>query len=229
MSVLSASEGGSTGTSEGTKTASGIPIDHAFSKAASEEMIQRAAEALRKHNFEVEVVNTAADARSFVKSIIPKGKTVFTAASETVRLSGLDEDINNSGDYVSIRQQLAKMDRNTQMPEMKRLSATPDVVVGSVHAVTEDGRLVVASAGGSQFGPYASGAGKAIFVVGSQKVVPDLETALRRIKSYSYPKEDTRMRERYNMPSALLKILILNGDWPAGRSTVVLVREPIGF
>ena len=141
-------------------------------------MIQRAAEALRKHNIAVEVVDTAADARSYVKSILPKDKSIFTAASETLRLSGLDEDINNSGNYISIRQQLAKMDRNTQMAEMRRLSATADVVVGSVHAVTEDGKLVAASASGSQLGPYSSGAAKAIFVVGSQKVVPDLETAI---------------------------------------------------
>jgi len=121
------------------------------------------------------------------------------------------------------------MDREMQGREMRQLAASPDWVVGSVHAVTEDGTLVAASASGSQFGPFSSGAAKAIFVVGAQKVVPDLETALRRIKSYSYPKEDTRMREKYNMPSALLKILIMNGDWPATRSTVVLIRESIGF
>jgi hypothetical protein len=229
MSVISESASGNINVIEESKTPFGIPIDYGFSKPASEQMIQRAAEALRKHNFVVEVVDTTADARTFVKSILPKGKTVFTAASETLRLSGIEEDINNSGDYISIRPQLVKMDRNTQMAEMKRLSATPDVVVGSVHAVTEDGNLVAASASGSQFGPYSSGAGKAIFVVGAQKVVPDLETALRRIKSYSYPKEDTRMRGKYNMPSALLKILIMMGDWPVTRSTVVLIREPIGF
>ncbi len=227
MSILS--ESGSAGTSEESKTASGIPIDYGFAKGASEEMIQMAAEALRKHNFAVEVVSTAAEARAYVKSILPKDKTVFTTTSKTLELSGLDEDINSSGEYISVRQQMAKLDRSTQMPEIRRLGASPDFVVGSVHAVTEDGKLVAASASGSQFGPFSSSAGKVIFVVGSQKVVPDLETALRRIRTYIYPMEDTRMRERYNMPSALLKILILNGDWPAGRSTVVLIRETIGF
>ncbi len=219
----------SVGANGESKTQYGIPIDHRFSKPASEEMIQRAAEALRKHNIAVEVVDTAADARSYVKSILPKDKSIFTSASETLRLSGLDEDINQSGGYLSIRQQLAKMDRATQMPEMRHLSATADVVVGSVHAVTEDGKLVAASASGSQLALYSSGASRAIFVVGAQKVVPDLETGLRRVEAYSYPKEDARMRERYGMPSALLKILIINGDWPATRSTVVLIRESIGF
>jgi acyl-CoA hydrolase len=140
----------------------------------------------------------------------------------------LDEDINRSGKYNAIRPQLEKLDRATQRTEMRRLSASPDVVVGSVHAITEDGRVVVASASGSQLGPYASSAGKVIWVVGSQKIVPDIETAMRRVQYYAYPKEDIRAREKYGMPSALLKILTINGDWP-GRSTIVLVREPIGF
>jgi hypothetical protein len=215
-------------TAEG-RTEHGLPIDESFSRPASEEQIQRAAESLRLHNFEVKVVDTAAEARSYVTSILPRDKTIFTSASETIRLSGLDEEINGSETYLSIRREVAKLDPQARMPEMRRRGATPDVVVGSVHAVTEDGALVAASASGSQLGPYSAGAAKAIFVVGSQKVVPDLETAMRRLKLYSYPKEDVRAREKYGMPSSLAKILILNGDWPQGRTTVVIVREAIGF
>jgi hypothetical protein len=212
-----------------TKTQFGIPIDTSFEKAASEESIQRAAAALRARGFTVEVVDTPADARAYVNSILPKDQSILTAASETVRLSGLDEDINRSGKYIALRPQTEKLDRATQMAEIKKLVATPDVVVGSVHGITEDGRVLVASASGSQMGPYAFGAGKVIWVVGSQKVVPDLDTAMRRVEYYAYPKEDIRAREAYGRPSALLKILIINGDWPAGRSTIVLIREPIGF
>lgn len=211
-----------------TKTQFGIPIDESFAKPASEESIQRAAKALRAHNFTVEVFDTPAEARAYVNSILPKDQSILTASSETVRLSGLDEDINRSGKFNAIRPQLEKLDRNTQRAEMRRLGAAPDVVVGSVHAVTEDGRVVAASASGSQLGTYVYGAGRVIWVVGSQKVVPDIETATRRVQLYAYPKEDIRARERYGMPSALLKVLTVNGDWP-GRVTVVLVREPIGF
>lgn len=211
------------------RTEFGLPIDNSFSKPATEAQIQRAAAALRAHNVAVEVVDTPEAAREYVKSILPKDKTILTAASETIRISGLEDEINNSGNYKSIRQQFAKMDPKTQTLEMRRLGATPDVIVGSVQAVTEDGRLVVGSASGSQLGPYSAGAGRVIWVVGSQKVVPDLETGLRRLKDYSYPKEDIRARAKYGQGSFLAKILIINLDWPAGRSNLVLVREPIGF
>jgi acyl-CoA hydrolase len=210
------------------KTQFGIPIDESFGRAASEESLQKTAAALRTRNFAVEVVDTPADARAYVSSILPKDKSIFTPTSETVDLSGLDEDINNSGKYNAIRPQMMKLDYKTQRAEMLKMSATPDVVVGSVHAITEDGRVLVASGSGSQLGPYAAAAGKVIWVVGSQKIVPDLDTAMRRLQYYAYPKEDTRVRQKYGMPSGLMKILIVNGDMP-GRCTVVLIREPIGF
>ena len=211
-----------------TKTQFGLPIDQSFEKPASEESIQRAATALRAHNFTVEVVDTAAQARAYVNSVLPKDQSILTASSETLRLSGLLDDINRSGKFNAIMPQLEKMDRNTQRTEMRRLSASPDVVVGSVHAITEDGKVVAASASGSQLGPYASSAGKVIWIVGSQKVVSDLDTAMARVQLYAYPKEDIRAREKYGMPSALLKVLTVFGDWP-GISTIVIVRDPIGF
>jgi L-lactate utilization protein LutC len=215
-------------TSQVTKTEFGLPIDESFSKAASEEQIQKAAESLRKRNIAVRIVDTPKQARDYVNSILPKDKEILTVSSETVRLSGLDEDINASGRYLSIRQKLLKMDRKTQNREMVKMGATPDVVVGSVHAISEDGQLVIGSASGSQIGPYSAGAGRVIWVVGSQKIVPDVETGLRRLRYYSYPKEDIRAHAAYGSGSTLAKTLIFSSDRP-DRCTLVLIREPIGF
>jgi hypothetical protein len=57
------------------------------------------------------------------------------------------------------------MDREMQRREMRTLAASPDYVVGSVHALTEDGSLLIASASGSQLGPLVSGAGNVILVI----------------------------------------------------------------
>ncbi|MEU7858552.1 LUD domain-containing protein [Nonomuraea sp. NPDC049141] len=151
---------------------------------------------------------------------------MFTTSSETLRLSGIAADIDESGDFVSVRVRAG--DLGSDVDAHIRLGATPDVVVGSVHAVTEDGRLVVASASGSQLAPYASGARKVIWVVGAQKVVPDLETGLRRVRSYSLPREDLRLRA-IGQSSFIGKILIVEREALPERGTVVLVREEIGF
>jgi hypothetical protein len=208
----------------------GVPIDESYSKASSEERIQKAAESLRKNGFQVQVVDNLQEARKLVESLLPLDKNVFTASSLTVKLSGLDEAINGAGSkYKSLRQEIGKLDRATQFREQIKMGAAPDVVVGSVHAITESGQVFIGSASGSQLGPYSAGAEKVIWVVGSQKLVKDFNDAMRRLEQYSYPLEDARMHEAMNRPSSLAKILIVNRELFPGRTTIVIVRESIGF
>jgi len=134
-----------------------------------------------------------------------------------------------SDGYDFIRRRTMQMDRQTQGREIRKLSAAPDFMLGSVQAVTRAGQLVVASASGSQIGPYSAGAGKLILVVGSQKIVPDLETALRRLREYVMPYEDARLREQMGIGTKLTRILIMEMDFSPGRTTIVLVRDPIGM
>jgi hypothetical protein len=200
-----------------------------FADPAPAERLERAAAALAAHGFAVEVLDDAAAARERVKDLIPDGASVLTGASETLRLSGIDEDINASGRYASIRARGMTLDRAKDADEIRRLLASPDVSVGSVNAVTEAGALVIASASGSQLPGFAGGAARAIWVVGAQKVVPDLDAALRRIEDYVLPLESARVQVVYGGPSALNRLLILNAEPHPGRGTVLLLREAIGF
>ena len=200
-----------------------------FTDPAPAPRLELAAAALTAHGFTVEILADAGAARARIKDLIPEGASVFTGASETLRLSGIEEDINHHGRYDAIRPRGLAMDRATQMDEIRRLLASPDVIVGSVAAVTETGSLVVASASGSQLTGYAGGAARAIWVVGAQKVVPDLSTALRRIDDHCLPLENDRAMKAYGQPSAVNRVLILNAEPHPGRGTVLLLREAIGF
>jgi acyl-CoA hydrolase len=208
-------------------TAPAPVVDETFAKAADEAQLDRAAEALRDHNFIVHLVDTLTDARELVLSLVPREQTVFTASSETLRLSGITEAIDESGDFTSVR--TVAGDLGAGMDAQVRLGATPDVVLGSVHAVSEDGYLLVGSASGSQLAPYASGARKAIWVVGAQKIVPDVATGLLRIHDYSLPKEWRRLQENYGQTSFIGKILIMEREAFPERGVVVLVRDTVGF
>jgi hypothetical protein len=200
-----------------------------FTDPAPAERLERAAAALTARNFAVEILDDAAAARARIHDLIPAGASVLTGASETLRLSGIEEDINVSGRYEAIRPRGLALDRATQMDEIRRLLASPDVIVGSVAAVTETGSLVVASASGSQLTGYAGGSARAIWVVGAQKVVPDLSTALRRVEDHCLPLENDRAMKVYGQPSALNRLLILNAEPHPGRGIVLLLREAIGF
>jgi len=200
-----------------------------FAEPATAPRLERAAAALAAHGFTVEILNDAAAARVRIKDLIPAGASVFTGASETLRLAGIEEDIDAGGRYDAIRARGQAMNRATQLAEIWRLMSTPDVIMGSVHAVTETGSLVIASASGSQLPGYAGGSLRAIWVVGAQKVVPDLSTALRRVEEHCLPLESGRAMTVYGKPSAINRLLILNAEPQPGRGIVLLLREAIGF
>jgi hypothetical protein len=183
---------------------------------------------LRRRNIEAIVVETGAEARDAVLGMIPEGSEVHSGKSKTLVEIGLQAALVESGRYDAVRPRLSAMDRQTQAREMRKLAAAPDFMLGSVAAVTADGVLVAASATGSQLGAYVAGAGRLVLVVGSQKIVRDLAAALRRIEDVVFPYEDEQVLERLGVHTRLEKVLLIYGEWLAGRTTVVLVREPVG-
>ncbi|MFI5225128.1 MAG: LUD domain-containing protein [Candidatus Limnocylindrales bacterium] len=190
--------------------------------------IELVAEVLRSHNIEAIVVATATDARVAVMAMIPEAAEVHTGKSKTLEDVGLYAELVESGRYDAIRPRMMAMDRETQGREIRKLVSAPDFMLGSVAAITADGTLVAASATGSQLAGYASGAGRLILIVGSQKLVPDLDAALLRIRDVVFPWENAQVRARLGVDTVLEKILLLYGEWRPGRTTVVLVREPVG-
>ena len=204
-------------------------ISRRYGTVADDAQVRRTAAALEANGMSVLLAADAADARRIVLGLIPDGSHVYHGASQTLEVSGITEEIEKSGRYEPLRPRIWSMDRQTQADEIRRLAASPDVMLGSVHAVTETGALVAASMSGSQLGPYATGAGRVILVVGTQKIVSDLEEALRRIDEYAFPLEDARAQAAYGIHSAVSKVLIINREITPGRITVVLVDEALGF
>jgi L-lactate utilization protein LutC len=200
-----------------------------FKKLASPERIHHTAQALEAHGIHTLIAQNGTEAKDLVFSLIPEGAEVLANQSATLDALGISKQIDQSGCYDAVRPKVFALDRNTQGDKMRALRARPAYIVGSVHAVTEDGRVLVASNSGSQIGAYASGAGRVIWVVGAQKIVKDLDEGLRRIEEYSYPLEDARLRAAYGIPSFVSKVLIVNREWPAGRVTMILVNEELGY
>ena len=207
----------------------GWSIDRRFGTVADDARVKRTAAALEANGISVLRAADAAEAKGIVLGLIPHGSQVHHGASQSLETSGITDEIENSGRYEPLRPKIWSMDRKTQADDIRRLTSAPDVMLGSVHAVTESGSLVAASASGSQLGPYSAGAGRVILVVGTQKIVSDLEEGLRRIDEYVFPLEDARAQAAYGVHSGVNKVLIINREITAGRITVVFVDEALGF
>jgi hypothetical protein len=204
-------------------------ISRRFAMTADEARVTRTAAALEANGISALRALDAADAKRIVLGLIPDGSQVHHGVSQSLEVSGITDEIEKSGRYDPLRPRIWSMDRQTQADEIRRLGSAPDVMLGSVHAVTETGSLVAASMSGSQLGPYVTGAGRVILVVGTQKIVSDLDEGLRRIDEYAFPLEDARAQAAYGIHSGVNKVLIINREITPGRITVVFVDAVLGF
>ena len=200
-----------------------------FTALPDEQALAATVTALEEHGFSVEIVDDLDTARAAVLARIPDGSSVMTNTSVTLAETGLADAINGPGSrWESARNAMFALDFATQAQEMKAIGGQPDYALGSVHAITADGTLVIASASGSQLASYAWGAANVIFVAGAQKLVPSLEAAHQRIYTHSLPLEDARAQAAYGQHSQVGKILEIHQELP-GRIHVVLIRQPVGF
>ncbi|GHO58677.1 lactate utilization protein [Ktedonobacter robiniae] len=200
-----------------------------FTQLGSEKQIEKTVQALQAHGMLVVVFETGEEAQKYVLDLIPEGAAVYNSPSRTLEVIGLSKQIEHANHFQAVRAQLSTLDYATQRNEMRKLVAAPDVLVGSVQAVTEQGEVLIASAAGSQLGAAVFGASKVIWVVGTQKLVRTLEEGLRRIREYSLPLENVRAQQVYGRPSAINKLLTINAEHEPGRITMVLVKQQLGF
>ena len=196
---------------------------------ADDETIQKTISALKENGIDATVVENGEQAKQKVLEILPKGAEVMPMSSVTIDEIGLSDVIENSGKYNSVRSKLMSMDRKTQSLEIQKLGAAPEWAIGSVHAVTEDGKVLIASNTGSQMPAYAYGSAHVIWIVGTQKIVKNMDEGIKRIYEHSLKLENERAQKAYGITSAVNKILIVNKERISGRITLIFVKEKIGF
>ena len=200
-------------------------------KLASNKQIDKTASSLRANGINVTVVANGYEAKAKVLELIPNGAEVMTASSTTLIQLGLDEILNNSSNYNSVKSQLLKLNRDVDSLKMQKIGAAPEYVAGSVHAVTEDGKVMIASGSGSQLPSYSYGSPNVIWVVSTKKIVKDTGEGLKRIYDHVLPQEDNRMKKVYgpDASSEVRKLLIINKEINPTRLNMILVKENLGF
>lgn len=201
-----------------------------WSMLPSDDVIEKTAKALTENGFEAQVVNSSEEAKDKVLELIPEGAELMTMTSRTLDSIGVTKIFNELGKYSLVKAKLMQMDRNTQEVEMLKMGAAAEYAIGSVHAVTQDGHVMIASNSGSQLPGYAYGSKNVIWVIGAQKIVKDVDEGLRRINERSLPLEAVRAHDAYGVDgSNISKLLLMNRESKPGRIKVILVKEVLGF
>ncbi len=201
-----------------------------YSQLGSEAQIDKTKKSLEANGINVIVVKNGEEAKKKVQEIIPKGAEVMTMTSITLETTGIAKEINESGAYNAVRSRLMKMDRKTQGDEMQKLGAAPEWAIGSVHAVAEDGTIMIASATGSQVPTNEYGSRHVICVEGVHRLVKDMDDGMKRIYTYTLPLESERAKKAYGAPgSSVNKLLIIKKEVQPERMTMIIVNEMLGY
>ena len=200
-----------------------------WNQLVNSESIAKTAAALEANGFKVIIVENKKEGREAILKLIPENSEVMTMSSVTLHELDLDEELNESGNYKSVRAKFKTMDPEKDRHEMNRLGSSPEIAVGSVNAISQDGRVLIASATGSQLAAYVYGADKVIWVAGTQKITDSLESAKSRVYDYVLPLESERALKAYGRKSSINKLLEVNKEVVPGRITIVLIKEKLGF
>jgi hypothetical protein len=204
-------------------------IPDRFTALPDEDALRATVVALEEHGFSVGVAGDLDAARRAVLARIPAGSSVMANTSVTLDQTGIAAAVNGGGGRrESARNAMFALDFATQARQMKAIGGQPGYALGSGHAVTRDGTVVIASASGSQLASCAWGAANVIVVAGARKLVPTLAAADERIGTHSLPLQDARAQAAYGQHSQVGKILEIHAERP-GRIHIVLIRQPAGF
>ena len=200
-----------------------------WAQLANAATIEKTIKALKANGIEAEVVENGHEAKQKVLELVPKDAEVFTVTSQTLEACGINKEINESGNYESVRNILYSPDKSTKGREIQKTGSAPDWVIGSVHAVTVDGQVLIASNSGSQLPAYSYGSTHVIWVVGAQKIVKNMDDGIKRIYEHSLPLEDERAQKAYGIHSGVSKLLIINREKVPNRIHLIFIKQNLGF
>lgn len=203
-----------------------------YKTLASAETIKKTIDALKKRGIEAVAVNNHAEALEKVKSLIPKGASVMNDSSRTLEEIGFVDYLKSgSHGWKNLHEEILKEKNPARQAVLRNQAVLSDYYLGSVHAIAETGQLVIASNSGSQLPHVVFTSPNLIFVAGTQKITPDLETALLRVREYVLPLEDKRMKDVGMGGSAISKLLVFERE-PAFMNRkvhIILVNKKLGF
>ena len=183
-----------------------------------------------------------AAALQYLAERIPAGATVMNGGSATLEAIGALEFLAN-GRYQWLRPGIAATHEREERIRRRRQATIADWLVGGANAITEAGEIVNVDGSGNRLAGYAFGAGKVLLFAGTNKLVPDLAAAFERIRNTAAVRECRKLGK--STPCAVTgrcdnaacrgperqcgKILIIENEKIAGRITLVLVGEPLGY
>ena len=201
-----------------------------WNRIPSADIVERSVKAIEAREIHVTIAKDGDEALAILKKIIPKGSEVMSGSSTTLIEIGFEDFVTGGkSGWISIRGRITGENDELKRNELRRKSVTAEYFLSSANAIATTGEIVACDASGSRVGAWPFAAGHLILVVGINKIVPTLADALERVRQYAFPLENARALRVYGTPSTIGKCVILARERNPERTTVILVREALGY
>jgi len=207
-----------------------VAYDESLDELPTDEELETTVSNLEERGFDVVVVDSEDEALDEVVSRIPEGVSVMNGHSTTLEEIGFADYLSESDhEWESLADEIWSIDDDAKRQAARREAQTADYFLGGINAISQTGELVAADRSGSRIGAYPFAASNVVIVSGVNKIVPTIDDALDRLESVAYPLENERAQEAYGVDSAIAKELIFRQELEEGRTTVVLIRDQLGY
>ena len=194
------------------------------------DIVKKTAREIEKRGIHVIISPDCEDALEQLKKIIPAGAEVMSGSSTTLIEIGYEEYIlAGTSEWNIVHERISQENDDSKRAELRRKSVAADYFISGANAIAQSGEIVACDASGSRTGAWPFAAGHLILVVGINKIVPTLNDALERVREYAYRLENVRAQKVYGTPSILGKCVILAHEKNAGRITLILIKEALGY
>jgi L-lactate utilization protein LutC len=202
-----------------------------YTELATSEQVQQTIVAVQSRGIKVHLVDTPTQALEKIHELVPTGSDLMTGGSQTLRHIGLEELLTSKNHaWNNLKDAILAENNPDKQGKLRAQSTLAQYFLGSVHAIAETGEILIASGSGSQIPSYAFSSKNVIWVAGTQKIVPTLDAALKRVREYALPEEDKRMKTLGYPGSAITKLLIVEAE-PAmlqRNVNLILVKHLVG-
>ncbi|MBI4295451.1 MAG: lactate utilization protein [Chloroflexi bacterium] len=201
-----------------------------WNRMPGKQAIDKTMAALQQRNFNPVLVADRQAALEKLRQMLPAGAEVMTGGSTTLEEIGfIDLLASNNHPWRNWKDRIFAEKDPEKQQALRQAATTAEYFIGSVQAIAQTGQVVGADATGSRQGGYVYSARNVVWVVGVNKIVPDLETALRRLHEHCVPLEDARMKNAGYEGTFVGKLVIYEREGLPRRISTILVEEKLGF
>lgn len=206
-----------------------LELDESLNERPDADTLDETVANVEHRNIAVTVCDTGDEARDHLAECIPATASVMNGRSTTLNEIGFIDYLEQEDGFTYLGNQIRQLDDDEERHTARREALTADVFFDSPNAIAQTGELVGVNGVGTGIGAWPYAAKNLVLVSGTNKIVPSLDAAIRRVREFAYPLENERVQRAAGHKSVIGKLIQYEHEKQDERTELVLIDETQGY